>query len=271
MDSNKSQPTNKAIPGQELDNLIAAYQLASFIVAKINFMKIDYIKILDGFNRLEEAFGPLPVFHIPEYIPENHKKEILTHRLKEYQFSFSDIMEMTRGMFTISEAENIIQKIIKVLFKLPMNKLIDCYLKYYEIIFENFIVPVVNSVAPPPPKYRFQHTYDYQINWVRSYLDQHNLSDSLDFFLMNLDGTLRNALVHQNYYIKDNILVYFKDNPKKKRAIFYCKPIQEFQEEVISTLALRMIFFVICGLRLLKLEPKTLKEKLSKERKVSND
>ncbi|MFW9995130.1 MAG: hypothetical protein ACFFD4_24045 [Candidatus Odinarchaeota archaeon] len=249
----------------ELQFLVGVYQLSALLAVRTNNIGVDYKRIVEGFQELEKITGPLDVFNIPEYLPSDHRKNILEFRLRENQMTVKNALEFFRAGYTISEPENILQKIMKDLLGIPDRKLIDYYLEYFELLYENVIVPVVDVTAPPPPKGRFRHSYDYQITFVRNFLEEKGLKDALDYFLMTLSGKLRNALVHQSYYIKGDKLIYYTDNPRKGKAMFDEKSLEEFRNEVTGMLAMKLLFLVVSGIRLLNLSPEQLDELIKRK------
>ncbi|MFX0211851.1 MAG: hypothetical protein ACFFDT_38100 [Candidatus Hodarchaeota archaeon] len=217
---------------EEFETLLSMYKLTGQISAQLNIMCIDYSRILTGFEKLEKLVEPLPVFHIPDYIPEEHRHEILKYRLKE-NLPLGHIGDMIGG-FLLASTE----------------KMIEIYLKYFELIFENIIVPIIVRKAPPPPRGQWRHSYNYQINWTRNYLAENDLADSVGLFLDTLDGDLRNAFVHKNYYVKDENLVYYTEKPRERISEFHEKQVKEFKEKAHLTIFQRYVFYLLCGLRL---------------------
>ena len=57
--------------------------MSGLIMIVVNSMGLDYLGVYKGVLKLEELYGTLPIFHIPEYFPSEKRREILIYRLKE--------------------------------------------------------------------------------------------------------------------------------------------------------------------------------------------
>ena len=147
------------------------------------------------------------------------------------------------------------------------DKIVNTYLSYFELIYENFIVPIIEKTSESPVK-----GYNRKIEYVRTLLSQHEECKQLNYLFNNINGTLRNSLVHSNYYVKEGIIHYYQDYPWQKKVYFFEKPIEEFEKEVGLLFIQRWIFNIISGLRWRKLSLKELEQinEGRKERKIPN-
>lgn len=245
---------------EELERLKLISELSGLLILIVNSMGLDYLGVYEGILKLEELYGTLPIFHIPEYYPSERRKEIIKYRLKE-QLDIKRIFSGMKDIFAISEPTNVITEYIMKFLKPDFNNHVKNYLSYFELIHENVIIPLIEKASES------QVTgYNQQIDYVRTLFRQHEECKQLSFLLDGINGTLRNALVHSNYYVKEGILHYYQDYPWQRKVLFFEKSIEEFEKEAGRLFIQRWIFNIISGLRRQKLSLQELKQ-LSKRRK----
>ena len=194
---------------------------------------------------MEKKFGKLPVFHIPEYFPEDQRREILQYKLN----SILDIKDLGKSLQALVPHSNVpknwFAKFVVKNLKLTFPQLVERYLAYFELMYENFIHPLAEL-----SDFSSLYSYNQHICYVKDLLEQDEDTKPLVLFLSNLEGTLRNALVHRNYYVKDKILHYYQPYPKKKQVRFEKKSLEEFEKEVGMMFFQQWIFNIISGIRL---------------------
>ena len=144
------------------------------------------------------------------------------------------------------------------------KKLISDYVEYFELIFSNIIVPVVEVIGPPVPKNMIKHSYDFQINEFIQFIKKENINNQFYFFIMHLDGGLRNALVHKNYYFNKEELYYYSYNPKNNKFNPTSISREKFIEKLVSISSIKLIINVVFGLRLTGLSSSELKNYIEK-------
>ena len=74
------QPINDHVQ-KDIDNKEAMFKLYATILLYINNMGIDYAKILDSFQIIEQKTGNLPIFSIPEYLPLQQQEKLKRYLL----------------------------------------------------------------------------------------------------------------------------------------------------------------------------------------------
>lgn len=249
---------NKEID-EELENLLFASKIGSIATLLINAMGLDYTRFYNGIVELEEKYGPLPIFHIPEYFPYEQKVEILKYKLKE-RMNIGKMISDVWNVLTISEPPNkVIEAFIKST-KASFDSQVEKYLAHFEFIHENFVLPIVN-VASDSVIQGYKNRIEFA-NQVFNSADSSKYPNlpQLSFFIQGMDGTLRNALVHKNYYIKDGTLHYFQTNPWKKVVHFKEKKLEEFEKVVGFIFIQKWIFNIIMGLRIGKIPKEEVKK-----------
>lgn len=238
---------------EELKRLLFASELGSLGTVVFNAMGLDYLGVYEGIVKLEELYGPLPIFHIPDYYPDDHRKELIIFRLKE-QLNLKRLFSEMKDIATISKPPHVLIELLLKPFKPSFDDQVKTYLAYFELIYENFVGSLCETASKSPLK-----GYNRQIDFIRTLLNQYTECKRLSFMFDGLSGTLRNALVHSNYYAKEGILHYFQDNPWKKKVKFFEKSLIEFEKEIGRLFIQRWIFNIISGLRWRKLSLQELK------------
>lgn len=233
---------------EELERLLFASKVASQASLLINIMGLDYVRFYGGIVGIVDRYGPLPIFEIPEYFPDNRKKEILKYKLKEL-ISPRNTMSGIRTLLALSEPPTDWIGWLLRRIRPSFTKQVEMYLAYFELIYENFITPLVERAAEKPIT-----GYNNCLTFVRELLEELGADkppeSGYTFLIEGMDGTLRNALVHKNYYIRDQILHYYQPYPRKKKVRFETKPLEEFEKQVGFIFFQRWIFNIVTGLRL---------------------
>ncbi|MFX0173691.1 MAG: hypothetical protein ACFE9L_17520 [Candidatus Hodarchaeota archaeon] len=140
---------------------------------------------------------------------------------------------------------------------LPLEECIVLYTDYFEYMMSNLIDPILKENT-------MGISYNDRINTVTKKLKERSLEDTIGLFIKRMNGTLRNAFVHQKYYIKGNQILYYRDNPRKKSYEFFRKPIDEFKQEVGLLYFNKHLINIINGLRLSNISPDDLEAHLEK-------
>ncbi|PWI49622.1 hypothetical protein CEE45_00390 [Candidatus Heimdallarchaeota archaeon B3_Heim] len=243
----------------ELQKLKDTYMLISlFSITVGNFAKLDYFRMFEGFDRLEQLTDSLPIISIPDSIPEEHKRPLLIYRLKKNQPKLSDLTTLIRSAVSITDLG-------RKLWLNSTNNLIQSYLDYFELVFENLVEPIVKQLGPEVPKYHYKHSYQFQINWVQQWFKKHNLDQSLGLFIEKLNGYLRNAFVHNIYYVTKESIIYFAYNPKTKELKECVLSLKDFGNDIAIIMLSKLAFYVVCGLRFLEVTPEELRENLKRK------
>jgi len=145
------------------------------------------------------------------------------------------------------------------------SKQVETYLAYFELINANIVEPLIERTNES----RSIRGYDKKIDFVRNLISKLGKNNQTDyktvFFLQGMNGMLRNALVHNNYYIKDKNLIYYRTNPWKQKVEFREMPLSEFTRLSGFTFFQRLIFNIICGLRFGNVSLEQVKELSSKK------
>lgn len=249
---------------EEIERILQTAALASSVSVVFNTMNIDYVSFYEGILKLEEKSGPLEIFQIPDYFPSDKRKEILLYRLKEV-ISIKKILSSVWNLLLISEAPN--PKIQTVMQSLQpeFKKQAESYLSYFELIFANIVEPLVEQAQENEPI----RGYDRKINFVRDLVTELGRKNQVEYkivsLLQGMNGMLRNALVHNNYYIKEETLHYFQTNPWKKEVGFKEMSLTEFSRLSGFTYFQRLIFNIICGLRFSNLSLEDVKKLSAKQ------
>ena len=71
---------------------------ARLLMLRSNNMRIDYVGIIKGFDHLECKVDKLPLFNIPDYLPEDKKNELKLYILKEFQYGINHMTDFFRYM-----------------------------------------------------------------------------------------------------------------------------------------------------------------------------
>jgi len=228
-------------------------------------------------ENLEAEIGAIPIYRLADTLPENHKKsrylylltEIATtainflkviqiynidnikviydeikKEIKNYNFSIQrfvneDIFALTDFIKVMSENLNFLQN----------------YCMDFEIIYSNFVIPIhelleAKNLSPNLEKGITESNSGLNIRIVKNYLERNPLFDPLIFLMDNLNAEIRNAIIHQNYYIDD----------EKKELVYYYLPklstgiqkieMKSFMESYFKLVTAKLIWFVSIGKRL---------------------
>jgi hypothetical protein len=233
---------------EELERLILASRVAATTSILLNFMGLNYVKFYEEILEIEALYGSLPIFEIPSYFPEDRRIEIRKYKLREL-VGIRNTMSGIRNLLALSEPPSdgigwILRRI-----RPSFQAQVEMYLAYFELIYENFITPLVERAAKKPKR-----GYDNWIKCVRNLLEELETNKTPNshhtFWIQGLDGTLRNALVHKNYYIKEGVLYYYQTHPRKEKVRFETKQLAEFEKQVGFIFFQRWMFNIITGLRL---------------------
>lgn len=233
-----------------------------------NAMGIDYIKIYEGFLQLEKVYGELPIFSVPSYFPSEFHDVYYNYQFESKRISIQSGVKMIRATLEATEIPNTenIPEIVQRLFNLvtlSFDQKKKIYLKYFDLIFENFVSPIVYREKGEPKK-GFRYPYNQQIDWMKKILKDSDLEKSLGGFVDYLNGTLRNAFVHSNYFLKDDELYYFSDNTRKKKIKMNKLTLKKFSSNVGIMSLQEFIFQTVSGLRLAKIPIEELRKIASK-------
>jgi len=154
--------------------------------------------------------------------------------------------------------KNIISGIYPSISKNITNEtLVARYCREWEIQYSNLIKPIFDKLKQQdilPVKYKKmkKHSYQAQIDAVRDYTENKMKLKSFNLLTKPLDATLRNSLVHYNYFFDKNgdELVYYRIfNGKTKIDRI---SIDSFANKVFLLLVLRNIFTVRIAKKLSK-------------------
>lgn len=228
-----------------------------------NVSNLDYLGFYEGIIDLESKMGSLPIFYIPDYFSDQEKQDLLLYRLNSTIPKPSDILTQMRGVTSATESDNELWQRILSKIKLPFKTNVSQYLEYFELIFGNLIDPLFERKQNLPISQRIRRSrpsYNDRLKWFKQQLNKHNIDPKIERLLDYLDGTLRNAFVHSKYFLKEDILHYYWDNPVRKTYRFYQKPLREFEKELGLIVIQRMIFQTLIGLRLSGQQPDDLRK-----------
>lgn len=125
---------------EELQRLLFASKVSSTASLLFNAMGLNYVRFYEGIVELEERYGPLPIFEIPEYFPDDRKKEILKFKLNEL-LSIRNMMSGIRNLLSLTEPPNDLIRFLLQKTKPSFSKQVETYLAHFELIYENFVLP----------------------------------------------------------------------------------------------------------------------------------
>lgn len=198
----------------------------------------------EALAHLEEELGVVAIPSSLANFPEAYRTDRLTF-FWETILTPSKILEMFRVSFSATTPDPAYQRLMRGIIGLSVSKLIEIYVFSFEVVYSNFIVPILNRL--PLKKALLRKARQIQIDTVEEYLQNHPKTQCLAKFFSFMDANLRNAFVHLNYYVKEGIIYYF-GHPKCTEPTTITD--QEFREQVAGIMAFRMIFLLISGWRL---------------------
>ena len=223
---------------------------------------IKYDIIIDEIEKLEEQIGELPAFAVSEGLPEdeeNSRFEYLIFELLYHGFSSMEIiLNHSVSRVPFFNLRKILSGIDTSISRNISNEaLVAMYCREWEIQYSNLVKPVFEKLKQQkllPKKYNKmrKHSYQSQIDGVRGYAEKKMKLNSFNLLLEPLNATLRNSLVHYNYFFDKNgkELVYYRIiNGKSKISRI---SIDSFANKVFLLLVLRNIFTVRIAKKLSK-------------------
>lgn len=143
-----------------------------------------------------------------------------------------------------------VQKIMSGNLKFLQNYCMD-----FEIVYSNFVLPIYelleqNGDLPDLAKGNNESKSGLNIRKVKTYLEGNIIFKPLIFLLENLNAEIRNAVIHQNYYIdetKEELVYYYLPNLSTGIQKINMKILMESYFRLATA---KLIWFVSIGKRL---------------------
>jgi len=228
-------------------------------------------------ENLEAEIGTIPIYRLADNLPQEHKKnrymylltEVASTAINTLKFIQIYNIDIIKGIYDeinkeIGNQNYSIQRFVNEEFFAitDFNKIMSGNINFlqnycmdFEIVYSNFVIPIhglleAKNLSPDFEKGTNESNSGFNIRIVKNYLERNSEFKPLTFLLDNLNAEIRNAVIHQNYYIDD----------EKKELVYYYLPklsagIQKIEmksliESYFKLTTAKLIWFVSIGKRL---------------------
>jgi len=229
-----------------------------FLLKNLNLTKLNYNLVLDQFDNLEKRIGKISSFYAYEKLPEQMKNQKYQYLLQEQSHAFfksiiplvrivrheiknpikvkSDLLESVKSFWINFTNEELITRYIRE-WEVQYNTLVNAiYLKLKEqnLLLQDFVRTGRQS----------------EINAISEYMSNNDDIASLTFLFEPLDASLRNSLVHLDYFFDktgEELIIYDK---RKKHMNYQIISSRDFELSVLRLVINRMFLFIIIAKKL---------------------
>ncbi|MHA1185566.1 MAG: hypothetical protein ACTSXA_05155 [Candidatus Heimdallarchaeota archaeon] len=230
----------------------------------------------EAIEELEKEIGKISIYEVADKLPLQNKNERYLFLLNEisalsigtlkamrsYQADFfkekiDELNKENNPNFTILEFLNENTFDLNELQQLLTENInfLQSYCMDFEIVYRNFVFPIYELLKEKDmlPKLEKKEDESYSglyIKQVKQFFETNTKYIPLIFLLENLNAEIRNAVIHQNYYIKEesNELIYYY-LPKLPKGIKEAN-IKSLKEDYFKLATAKLIWFVSIGKRL---------------------
>ncbi len=272
---------NKLKDGEKLpdpDWKIYAMSLAALRV--FNPSGLAYEAYLDALKELENRFGKINFVPALEEIDDQiHKDNYLTYFFKRAMGSelFSGLQDSMEVAFLLEDEkkenaegddedkkkgkfESFMKNLVKKQTKRSDKETIERYFVTWDFILNNFLNPIFYSMlnarmVPRAVHGEYLHRYaprpfptHLRLRGLEEYFNDNDFCDPLKIWVQDMNTRLRNCLVHEKYYIKDDVIRYFYK--ERQTTIFEQITIRELKDLNAKQFVKIMLIPRIIGMKL---------------------
>ncbi|NPE08504.1 MAG: hypothetical protein GNW80_09520 [Asgard group archaeon] len=207
---------------------------------------IDSLKkkdLLEAFEKLDSIAENIPIFALGENLSDEvRKNRLLYFAIETIQFLGPLIQIQIRFLdfsnikITKEEKEQL------ELFKIPNFTLLNAYVREWETQFSLFVKPVYKNLLNKQLVRENTENYGnwFYIKSLKDYFEKDKILKTLNPIMDFLDANLRNAIVHQDYYIdEEEDCLYYYDRRNRPDPSFI--EISELGKKVIMLYLIRII------------------------------
>ncbi len=199
---------------------------------------IKHEEFAKAIEKLENKIDKISLYKVADNLPSKHKNN-------RYFFLMNEVSSTTLRtlraiqLFQMNLIKNNIEEIKKEInsqidslqrflneelfslidmqqFLVENIKFLNSYCMEFEIVFRNFVKPIyylldIDNLLPKLKKKEYESNTGLYIRQVKCYLKRNPEYKPLIFLIENLNAEIRNAIIHQNYYIDEESskLVYY--------------------------------------------------------------
>lgn len=204
--------------------------LASISQPGIGSGKIAFNYYLQTIRELEKEIGSITFISATKELTGTQKDKYLAYffsRIMEHEFqqafrdSFEIAIQMSDNKETMDQLSPEDRKKLEKILITDDQTAIDRYKLTFDFMFENFVHPIFKAIEAslkiPRHIYLdwkqnfnpFHCPKHLQLKAIRKIFEQSNKYEPLHIWTSDLNVRLRNSLIHEKYYIRDQIIHYY--------------------------------------------------------------